>query len=57
MDTAMRFLGATWELALVGGAILVLVVAVFVLVKVSTRGEGIWSGIKKALGIVFRNLL
>jgi hypothetical protein len=52
----MRLIGATWNLALVFGTIAVLVHAAFVLVKTTIKGDGIWSGLKKAPGMDFRDL-
>jgi hypothetical protein len=56
METAANFISVTWEIALIIGGGLVLLIALLVLLKSILKGGSIYSGLKKALGIIWRNL-
>jgi hypothetical protein len=49
-------LSGTWPLFLIIGSCVVLSIAVLVLVRSIIRGGGVFASLRKALGVIFRNL-
>jgi len=49
-------LSETWELTLIVGSCLVLMIALLVVVRSVLKGNGIYAGLKKAVGIILKNL-
>lgn len=56
MQKNETLLSGTWPLFLLIGSCVVLLIAVLVLVRSISRGGGVFSSLRKALGVIFRNL-
>lgn len=56
MQKNETLLSGTWPLFLLIGSCVVLLIAVLVLVRSISRGGGVCASLRKALGVVFRNL-
>lgn len=56
MRANLNNLSETWELTLIVGSCLVLMIALLVVVRSVLKGNGIYAGLKKAVGIILKNL-
>jgi len=56
MDTLKRLFAASGDLLILGGAVIVIVVALYVFARSIAEGQGALVGFKKMWGVLWRNM-